>query len=75
MQELAQYAARGLHSNNIAQMTRFLEEKYSLLLDQNAFALSLALEQPGNRHNRAERLDRTVLRVSLSAENRVRPFR
>lgn len=45
-----------------------------MLLAQNAFTLSRTLEKPGDRHQRAERLDCAVLQASLAAEKRVRPF-
>ena len=54
LQELAKFAARGLHSNNVRQNTQYIETKYALLQSQNAFARSLLLDNPGDRHRFAE---------------------
>lgn len=68
LEEVAKFAARGLHSNNLKQNTRCIETTYSLLQAQNAFSLSLSLDRPEDCHQFAERLDRTILQASLAAE-------
>jgi hypothetical protein len=68
LQVLAKFAARGLHSYNVKQNTRYIETKYSLLQAQNAFERSKSLNDPGDGHQFAERLDRSVVHASLAAE-------
>ena len=75
LQELARHAGRGLHANNVRQVTAYIKRKHALLITQNAFARAERLTATGNRHRFAERLDRNVLHASLAAENSVNSFR
>jgi endonuclease/exonuclease/phosphatase family metal-dependent hydrolase len=74
-QQLSQPSNRILHSNNIKQVTRYIEEKHALLQSCNAFARAEQLSLPGERHQFAERLDADVLRMSIIAERRTQRFR
>ena len=65
---------RMLRSNNIHQVTEYLREKYRQLENCNAFRRGDQLEQVANRHTQAERLDKDVLRASLSAERKTRKY-
>ena len=71
---LAPPALRMLRSNNVRQVTQYLKEKYRQLENCNAFRRGDQLEQPGNRHSHAERLDKDVLRAGLSAEKQSRKY-
>ena len=73
-QSLAPPAMRILKSSNINQVTQYLREKYRQLENCNAFRRGDQLEAPGNRDMQAERLDKDVLRASLSAEMRSQKY-
>lgn len=61
-------ADRILRSNNIAQTTRYIQTKYDLLLQHNAFSRGDQLSQLGDKDEFAERLDRDVVAASLAAQ-------
>ena len=73
-QSLGKHSDRILHSNNEAQSTQYLQEKYDLLLQHNAFARGDQLSRPGEKHAFAERLDQDVVSASLVAEQRMKRF-
>ena len=60
-QKLCKLAARGLQSRNVTQITKYIEEKYTILQACNAFERAKRLEVPGNRHRFAEKLDADVV--------------
>ena len=62
---------RKLQSNNVKQVTQYIREKYRQLEQCNAFRRGDKLMEPGNRHEHAERLDKDIIRASLSAEKSV----
>lgn len=53
-QSLVNYPLRNLHSNNIRQVTSYVQEKHRLLSQCNAFERGNQLEASGNRHKFAE---------------------
>jgi hypothetical protein len=63
-----------LSSSNVHQVTKYINEKYDLLLAQNAFERAKRLAYLGNRHKFAERLDKVVQDASLVAESRIPQF-
>ena len=75
IQPLAKFSDRILHSNNIRQVTKYIQIKHKMLTACNAFERGNQLEEPGNRHAFAERLDSDVLRSSLSAEKRLKKYK
>jgi hypothetical protein len=75
IQPLAKFTDRILHSNNIRQVTRYIQEKHKMLKACNAFERGNRLENSDNRHEFAERLDADVVRSSLSAEKRIKKYR
>jgi hypothetical protein len=74
-QELCHYTSRILHSNNVKQVTQYINEKHALLTNCNAFERGEQLTRSGNRHRFAERLDADVLQASLTAERRINKFK
>ncbi|KAI2491604.1 hypothetical protein MHU86_22948 [Fragilaria crotonensis] len=74
-QKLASPALRILKSNNVEQVTAYIKFKYDFLQNRNAFRRAEQLLLPGERHIFAERLDSDVLKASLDAEQRIKPFR
>ena len=74
IQEMARYSGRGLHANNLRQVTAYIQRKHEILSSQNAFVRAARLAAPGNRHLFAERLDRDLLQASVGAEKSVRPI-
>jgi hypothetical protein len=56
-QTLGKHSDRILRSNNLAQTTQYIQAKYDLLLQHNAFARGDQLSLPGEKHEFAERLD------------------
>jgi exonuclease III len=72
-QTLGSPAPRILNSTHIPQVTTYLKAKYDLLLAKNAFARVVQLDQPGNRHAFAERLDKDIVAASLAAESKLKP--
>ena len=74
-QQLAKRSERGLHSRNVKQVTKYIEEKHALLTDLNVFARAQKLELPGNRHHHAEKLDIDVVSRSLTAEARTSNYK
>ena len=75
IQPLAKFSDRVLHSNNIRQVTKYIQLKHRMLTACNAFERGNQLEKPDNRHTFAERLDADVLRCSLSAEKRIKKYK
>ena len=75
IQPLAKFTDRILHSNNIRQVTQYIQMKHQMLKACNAFERGNRLENPDNRHEFAERLDADVLRCSLSAEKRTKRYK
>ncbi|KAI2492122.1 hypothetical protein MHU86_22426 [Fragilaria crotonensis] len=73
-QDLATPQQRMLSASNVNQVTKYINEKYDLLLAHNAFVRAERLSYLGNRHQFAERLDRVVLESSLVAESRIPQF-
>ena len=57
---LAKYEPRMLKSNNIYQVTEYIKTKYKYLEAHNVFRRIQELDQPGNRHQFAERIDKDV---------------
>jgi hypothetical protein len=75
-QHMVNYPLRTLHSNNIRQVTTYIQEKHQLLTQCNAFERSKQLAAAvGHRHQYAERLDADVTRMSLVAEQRTQKYR
>lgn len=74
MQDLETPSRRMLSTSNVHQVTKYINEKYELLLAHNAFARAERLSYLGNRHQFAERLDRVVLESSLVAESCIPQF-
>ena len=74
-QQLASPARRILKSNNVEQVTAYIKFKFEFLQSRNAFRRAEQLNLPGNRHTFAERLDSDVLKASLDAEQKIKPFR
>jgi hypothetical protein len=70
-QELATPHRRSLCASNVRQVTKYINEKYELLLAHNAFERAERLTHLGDRHQFAERLDKVVLEASLVAESRI----
>ena len=75
IQPLAKYTDRILHSNNIRQVTKYIQVNYKMLTACNAFEQGNQLENPDNRHAFAERLDADVLQSSLSAEKQIKKYK
>ena len=73
-QVLASPAQRLLKSNNVEQLTQYIQTKYEYLKSRNAFQRAEQLLLPGNRDAFAERLDRDMLQASLDAERRTKRF-
>jgi hypothetical protein len=73
-QTLGKHSDRILRSNNVAQTTQYLQEKYDLLLQHNAFARGDQLSYPEKKPAFAERLDRDVVSASLAAEQCMKRF-
>ncbi|KAI2512752.1 hypothetical protein MHU86_1540 [Fragilaria crotonensis] len=73
-QSLESQAARTLRTSNISQVTQYIETKYDLLVQHNAFERMERLDHPGNRHEYAERLDKDILAASLAAEKQMKKF-
>ena len=73
-QHLSRIEPRVLKSQNVNQVTEYIQKKYDLLLQHNAFDRAERLTLPGNRDAFAERLDRDVLQASLSAEKACRRY-
>jgi hypothetical protein len=67
-QILGKHSDRILRSNNVAQTTQYIQAKYDLLLQHNAFARGDQPSQPGEKHEFAERLDRDLVSASIAAE-------
>ena len=70
-QELATQLHHSLCASNVRQETKYINEKYELLLAHNAFERAERLMHLGDRHQFAERLDKVVLEASLVAESRI----
>ena len=75
IQPLAKFSDRILHSNNIRQVTKYIQIKHKMLSACNAFERGNRLEHPDDRHQFAERLDKDVLRCSVSAEKRLKRYK
>jgi hypothetical protein len=73
-QTLGKHSDRILRSNNVAQTTQYIQAKYDLLLEHNAFARGDQLSQPGDKHEFAERLDRDLVSASIAAEQQMKKF-
>ncbi|KAI2499112.1 hypothetical protein MHU86_15382 [Fragilaria crotonensis] len=73
-QALAPPSLRILQSNNVKQVTQYIREKYRQLDNCNAFRRGEQLMAQGDRHAQAERLDRDVIRASLSAEKQTQKY-
>jgi exonuclease III len=71
---LATPPSRVLQSNNVKQVTQYIREKYRQLEDCNAFRRGNQLMEQGNRHAYAERLDKDIIRASLSAEKKTQKY-
>ena len=67
-QILGKHSDRILRSNNVAQTTQYIQAKYDLLLQHNAFARGDQPSQPGEKHEFAERLARDLVSASIAAE-------
>ena len=74
-QSFAKFSERILHSNNIRQVTKYIQLKHKMLTACNAFNRGNQLENPDNRHLFAERLDADILRCSLSAEKQLKKYK
>jgi hypothetical protein len=74
LQPLAKHEPRVLQSANVNQVTAYIEKKYEYLREHNVFERTKRLEQPGNRHRFAERLDKDVLQASLAAEKKIKRY-
>ena len=74
-QKFAPPAFRVLKSNNVEQVTSYIKLKYDFLQSSNTFRRAEQLTLPGNRHIFAERLDSDVLKASLDAKQKIKPFR
>jgi len=74
-QQLAPHSLRVLKSNNLEQVTQYINFKYDYLMNRNGQRRAEQLSLPGNRHSFAERLDSDVLKASLDAEKRTKQFR
>jgi len=73
-QTLSSPSSRGFYSNNTKQVSQYLREKHRMLTDHNAFERAKQLQQDGNRHEYAERLDSDMVSASLSAEKQIQHF-
>ena len=73
-QSLASPTLRMLHSNNVVQVTAYIQEKYEQQRRCNAFARGDKLSDVGSTHNFAEQLDKDVVASSLSAEKRTHKY-
>jgi hypothetical protein len=73
-QDLVTPQQRMLFATNVQQITNYINEKYDLLIAQNAFERGQRLTYLGDRHQFAERLDHAVLEASLAAESRIPQF-
>ena len=73
-QELATRHRRPLSARNAKQVTAYLREKHRLISNCEGIRRSRTLENPGNRHAFANRLDQDVLTASLQAEKRIPQF-
>ncbi len=73
-QKLGSHSDRILRSNNVHQTTKYIQAKYDLLVQHNAFARGSQLSEPGDKHAFAERLDRDVVSASLAAEQQTKKF-
>lgn len=74
-QTLVHHSTRILQSNNVKQVTRYINTKHQLLSNCNAFNRGNQLSKAGIRHEFAERLDSDVLRNSLAAEHQLQRYR
>jgi exonuclease III len=73
-QPLQSPAARILKTNNVAQVTQYIQTKYDILMEHNVFERMERLSHPGNRHAYAERIDKDILAASLAAEKQMQKF-
>jgi hypothetical protein len=67
-QKLSTHTRRVLNTANPGQVTQYLKIKYDMLCAHNVFERAKRLDQPGNRHEFAERLDKDIVDGSLVAE-------
>ena len=65
---------RLLNSTNLRQVTEYVRKAYDLCEASNVFDRATRLSNPGDRHQFAERLDRDVTKICLSAEKRLTKF-
>ena len=68
---LASPSQRILNWKNVKQVTAYIKFVYDYLQECNAFDRANQLSHPGNRHAHPERLDRDMLRASLTAEKKI----
>ncbi|KAI2490363.1 hypothetical protein MHU86_24203 [Fragilaria crotonensis] len=73
-QTLVTRTRRELSSSNRKQVTAYIRRKHDLLTKCNAFERLLRLQNPGDRHMFAERLDQDLLDASLNAEKDLPKF-
>lgn len=73
-QTLVTRTRRELSSSNRKQVTAYIRRKHELLTKCNAFERLLRLQNPGDRHMFAERLDHDLLDASLNAEKDLPKF-
>jgi hypothetical protein len=71
-QQLSAHTRRVLNTANTVKATQYLKLKYDMLCAHNVFEQAKRLDQPGNRHEFAERLDKDIVDASLAAENRLK---
>ncbi len=71
-QKLGAHTRRVLNTANPGQVTQYLKIKYDILCAHNVFERAKRLDQPGNRHEFAKRLDKDIVDASLVAESRLK---
>ena len=74
LQPLSKFEPRILKSNNLQQVTAYIRAKHKHLKDHNVFARIRQLDNQGNRHQFAERIDKDVVAASLAAEKVIPRF-
>ena len=72
--KLSRHEPRLLNSTNLRQVTEYVRKAYDLCEASNVFDRATRLSNPGDRHQFAERLDRDVTKICLSAEKRLTKF-
>ena len=74
IQPLSKFEPRLLYSTNAKQVTSYLRRMHSIIQSCNAYARGDSLENQGNRHAFAERLDSDILQASLASERSIPKF-